>query len=147
LSSSSVPHRRFFYSCHGRKARTGLNYISGRAKLGKDVSAGQLSVIEDDVVIGDNCTIGHHVVIHRGSVIGNNVRIDDHAVIGKQPMRAATSIFKEKGEKEQPLCRIGDDCIIGTSAIIYAGAEIQNGCLIADLATVREGVIVGSLRS
>jgi len=72
------------------------------------------------------------------------VRIDDHTVIGKQPMRAATSIFKEKGEKEQPPCRIGDDCIIGTSAIIYAGAEIQNGCLIADLATVREDVVVGS---
>jgi len=102
-----------------------MNYISGCAKLGKDVRVGEFSVIEDDVVIGDNCTIGHHVVIHRGTVIGNNVRIDDHTVIGKQPMRAATSIFKEKGEKEQPPCRIGDDCIIGTSAIIYAGAEIQ----------------------
>ena len=121
-----------------------MNYISERAKLGMNVRVGQFSVIEDDVVIGDNCTIGHQVVIHRGSVIGNNVRIDDHAVIGKQPMRAATSIFKEKGEKEQPPCRIGDDCIIGTSATIYAGAQIEKGCLVADLATVREDVVVGS---
>jgi len=102
-----------------------MNYISGRAKLGKDVSVGQFSIIEDDVIIGDNCTIGHHVVIHRGSVIGNNVRIDDHTVIGKQPMRAVTSIFKGKIEEEQPPCRIGDDCIIGTSAIIYAGAQME----------------------
>ena len=121
-----------------------MNYISGRAKLGKDVRVGEFSVIEDEVIIGNNCTIGHHVVIHRGTVIGNNVRIDDHTVIGKQPMRAATSIFKEKGEKEQPPCRIGDDCIIGTSAIIYAGAQIGKGCLVADLATVREDVVVGS---
>jgi len=81
-----------------------MNYISGRAKLGKDVSVGQFSVIEDDVVIGDNCTIGHNVVIHRGSLIGNNVRIDDHTVIGKQPMRAETSIFKGTIEEEQPPC-------------------------------------------
>jgi len=121
-----------------------MNYISRCAKLGKDVRVGEFSVIEDDVVIGDNCTIGHHVVIHRGTVIGNNVRIDDHAVIGKQPMRAATSIFKGKIKEEQPPCRIGDDCTIGTSSIIYAGAEIKNGCLVADLATVREDVIVGS---
>jgi len=42
-----------------------MNYISRCAKLGKDVRVGEFSVIEDDVVIGDNCTIGHHVVIHR----------------------------------------------------------------------------------
>jgi len=112
--------------------------------LGKDVRVGQLSVIEDDVIIGDNCTIGHHVVINKGSIIGNNVRIDDHAVIGKQPMRATTSIFKKKVEEEQLPCRIGDDCTIGTSSIIYAGAQIEKGCLVADLATVREDVVVGS---
>jgi len=120
-----------------------MNYISRCAKLGKDVRVGEFSVIEDDVVIGDNCTIGHHVVIHRGSVIGNNVRIDDHAVIGKQPMRAANSIFKDKSEK--PPCRIGNECIIGTSAVIYAGCIIGEKCLIADLATVREDVTIGDM--
>jgi len=120
-----------------------VNCISPSAKIGMNVKIGEFCVIEDDVVLGDNCTIGHHVIIHLGSVIGNNVRIDDHAVIGKQPMRAVMSIFKEKGEKEEPPCSIGDNCIIGTSAIIYAGAQIGTGCLIADLATVREDVTIG----
>jgi len=120
-----------------------MNCISPSAHIGMNVKIGEFCVIEDDVVLGDNCTIGHHVIIHRGSVIGNNVRIDDHAVIGKQPMRAAMSIFKEKGEKEGTPCNVGDNCIIGTSAIIYAGAQIGAGCLIADLATVREDVTIG----
>ncbi|WP_018962778.1 N-acetyltransferase [Coprothermobacter platensis] len=120
-----------------------MRYISPNAKIGTNAKISEFSVIEDDVVIGDNCTIGYYVIIHRGSIIGDNVRIDDHAVIGKQPMRAATSIFKEKGEKEEPPCSIGDNCIIGTSAIIYAGAQIGAVCLIADLSTVREDVTIG----
>jgi serine O-acetyltransferase len=58
-------------------------------------------------------------------------------------MRAATSIFKDKQQK--PPCKIGDNCIIGTSAVIYAGCEIGKKCLIADLATVREDVTIGDM--
>ncbi|SHH48109.1 acyltransferase [Thermosipho atlanticus] len=120
-----------------------MNYISEKAKIGKNVKIGRFTVIEDDVVIGDNCVIGNNVTIYKGTVIGSNVRIDDNVVIGKQPMRAAISIFK--GENEKPPCKIGDDCIIGTSAVIYAGCEIGKKCLIADLATVREDVTIGDM--
>jgi len=89
-----------------------MKSIAKTAKLGTNVSIGEFVVIEDDVIIGDNCIIGHHVVIHRGSIIGNNVRIDDHAVIGKQPMRAALSIFKGRDVEEKPPCRIGDECLL-----------------------------------
>jgi len=122
-----------------------MKSIAKTAKLGTNVSIGEFVVIEDDVIIGDNCIIGHHVVIHRGSVIGNNVRIDDHAVIGKQPMRAALSIFKGRDEEEKPPCRIGDDCLIGTSATVYAGSQLGQGCMVGDLATVREDVTIGDL--
>ena len=120
-----------------------MNYISEKAKIGRNVKIGYFTVIEDDVVIGDNCVIGNNVTIYKGSIIGNNVRIDDNVVIGKQPMRAATSIFKDKQQK--PPCKIGDYCIIGTSVVIYAGCEIGKKCLIADLATVREDVVIGDM--
>lgn len=116
-------------------------YIAPSARIGNDVSVGYNAVIEDDVVIGDGCVIGHNVVIKKGSRIGCNVRIDDNAVIGKQPMRAANSIFKD--EHPLPPADIGDGCIIGTSAVIYAGAVLGEGVLVADLATVRENVSIG----
>lgn len=120
-----------------------MNYISEKAKIAPNVKIGRFTVIEDDVIIGKGTIIGNNVTIYKGSIIGENVRIDDNVVIGKQPMRAANSIFKDKSEK--PPCRIGNGCIIGTSAVIYAGCSIGEKCLIADIATVREDVTVGDM--
>lgn len=72
------------------------NFISDKAKLGKDINFAKNINIENDVIIGDNCCIGYNVVIRKGTTIGDNVRIDDNAVIGKYSMRAALSIFKEE---------------------------------------------------
>lgn len=118
-----------------------MNYISEKSNLGSNVKVGRFAVIEDDVKIGDNCIIGNNVVIHSGTIIGNNVRIDDNTIIGKLPMRGVNSIFKDE-EKLAP-AKIGDECLIGASVIIYAGCTIGNKTLIADLATIRENVQIG----
>ena len=102
---------------------------------------GQNVVIGQDVIFGDNVVIGNNVVIYDGTEIGNNVIIQDNAVIGKQPTRAKASILPEV--KKLPASKIGSGVTIGTSAIVYANAEIGDDVFIADLATVRERVIVG----
>ncbi len=115
--------------------------IHNGATIGAGTTVGEFCVIADDVTIGDNCQVGHHVVIHAGSQIGNNVRIDDHAVVGKEPMRAAnTAVTKEQ---QLPPTKIGDRCILGTSAVVYRGAAVGEKVLIADGATVRENVTIG----
>lgn len=119
-----------------------MNLVSEKAILGSNVSLGSFCVIEDDVVLGDNCKIGHHVVIHSGSILGNNVRVDDHTVIGKRPMRAVNSIFKD--EKEPDPAKISDGVLIGAGAVVYCGCEIGENTLVADLATIRENVVIGS---
>jgi len=116
-------------------------HISPTAKIGNDTVFGRFCVVDDNVTIGAGCQVGHHVVIHAGSIIGSKVRIDDGAVIGKQPMRAANSAVTK--EQELPAARIGDNCIIGTSVVIYAGSVIGNKVLVADLSTVRENVSIG----
>jgi len=115
--------------------------IHGTAKVDPSATLGAYVVIEERVVVGPGCVIGNGAVIHADSVIGSGVRVDDHTVIGKLPMRGAISVLKES--RELPPARIGDGCIIGTSAVIYRGAEIGAKVLIADLATVRENVRVG----
>jgi len=119
-----------------------MNFVSQKAKIGDNVNIGQFVVIEDDVVIGDNCIIGHNVVIRKGSLIDCNVRIDENTVIGKQPMRAVNSIFKD--EDELPPSKIGEGCLIGAGVIVYCGCEIGEKTLIADTAVVRENVKIGS---
>ena len=119
-----------------------MNYISDTVKIGKNVRIGHYTIIEDDVIIGDNCIIGNNVTIYEGARIGKNVRIDDNTVLGKQPMKAATSITSD--DKKQPPCIIADGCIIGTGAVIYAGCSIGEQCLVADLSTIRENVVIGN---
>ncbi len=115
--------------------------ISERAAIGKLTTIGEQTIISDDVRIGEGCRIGHCVVIHPGVRIGNRVRIDDHTVVGKEPMRAARSIMKK--QDQLPPTQIGDNCILGTSVIIYTGCQIGKGVLVADMASVRENTSVG----
>lgn len=119
-----------------------MNFISESAQIGKNVIIGKFVIIEDNVVIGENCLIGHNVVIHNGTIIGDNVRIDDNTVVGKKPMRAVNSIFKD--EKELPPARISNGCLIGAGVIVYCGCEIGENTLVADLSTIRENVTIGS---
>jgi len=115
--------------------------ISKTASLAQGTRLGEFCRIGDDVVVGQDCEIGSGVVIHDGTTIGDQVRIDDHAVIGKRPMRAANSAVT--AEQELRPAKVGSNCIIGTSAILYRGCEIGRKVLVADLATIRENVTVG----
>ncbi len=119
-------------------------FVHPGAQVHATSSLGAFTVVGERVQIGAECTIGCHVVIHPGTRIGAGVRIDDHAVIGKLPMRAARSATTKAADTLPP-ASIGDGCIVGTHAVIYAGAAIAEKVLIADLATIRENVTVGPL--
>ena len=118
-----------------------MNYVSPKAMIGDNVQIGMFAVIEDDVVVGDNCIIANNVVIKKGTKIASNVRIDDNTIVGKEPMRAVNSIFKD--DKKLPPAIIEEGCLIGAGVIIYAGCQIGSKTLVADLAVVREDVTIG----
>ncbi len=118
-----------------------MSSISKSAKIGQGAVLGEQCVIEDDVELGEECRLGHNVVIHQGTKIGSRVRIDDNSVIGKQPMKSKRSVTTK--QEELPPAVIGDEVLIGASVIIYAGCEIGQRVLVADLSTVREHVTVG----
>ncbi len=115
--------------------------IDAGARIGAGTKIGEFCIIDKDVVVGAGCRIGHHVIIHPGTIIGDNVRIDDNTVLGKEPMRAANSAVTK--EQQLPAAKIGNNCIIGTQAVIYRGAVVGTKVLIADLSTVRENVTIG----
>jgi UDP-2-acetamido-3-amino-2,3-dideoxy-glucuronate N-acetyltransferase len=112
------------------------------AHVDAGLHCGHNVVVEASVRIGLNCRIGHGVIIHSGTQIGDNVRIDDYAVLGKLPMRSTRSATTSRAELAP--CIIKDGCMIGTHAIIYRGALIEDGVMVADLATVREETTIGA---
>jgi UDP-2-acetamido-3-amino-2,3-dideoxy-glucuronate N-acetyltransferase len=116
-------------------------YCDKSARVGANTTIGYNSYVGKDVQIGEGCKIGIGVVFHEGTKVGSNVRIDDHAVLGKFPMKAANSATTK--DQELPALTVGDNCIIGTSVVLYRGAKIGKKVLIADLSTVRENVEIG----
>lgn len=117
------------------------NKIDRSARIADDVSLGDFCIISENVTIGSGCIIGNGVIIHPDAQIGSTVRIDDHSVLGKLPMRAAnTAVTKDQ---QLPPLVVGDDCIIGTSVVLYRGCKIGNKVLVADLSSVRENVSIG----
>jgi acetyltransferase-like isoleucine patch superfamily enzyme len=117
-------------------------YIAGSAKIGGDSVLGKGVVIMENVQIGDNVYIGHNVVIHEGTRIGKDVHIEDGSVLGRVPRSGASSY--RKGTEELPRLEVGDDCVIGTNAILYRGTVVGNQVLVGDLASIRERNIVGN---
>ncbi len=115
--------------------------IDPSAALGEGTTIGKYCVIERNVMVGNGCSIGDNVVVKAGSKIGNSVRIDDNTVIGKQPLRSKRSIFK--ADRTYDPVSIGDECLIGSQVVVYAGSAISNNVLIADSAAVREDVKIG----
>ena len=116
--------------------------VSKEAQLGKDVSIGPYSIIEDDVVIGDGCRIESSVVIADGARIGKNVQISPGAVIATEPQD-----LKFEGEKS--LAEIGDNSVVREYATINRGTAahgkttLGKNCLVMAYAHVAHDCIIG----
>ena len=115
--------------------------IHETAQIASSATVGEQCFIGPNVKIGEDCIVGHGVVIHEDTQVGDRVRIDDQVVLGKRPMKAVNSATT-KIKPLEPLV-IGDECLIGTAAIIYRGAVLGRKCLIADMGGIREDVTVG----
>lgn len=114
-------------------------YIDKTARVGMRCRLGHGVVVEADVELGDGVILGHHVVIHAGVQVGPGSRIEDGAVIGRQPR---SSPFSTRVATLQQGTRLGRETLVGTHAVIYAGVELQDQVMIADLAFVREGCFI-----
>lgn len=129
------------------------------ASLAVGVAVSHFSVIEKDVIIGENSNIAESVVIRQGVRIGKNVVIHPHVVInsgvsigdrveifpgayiGKEPKGAGTLARQPVFQKR---VLIGTDASIGPHAVIYYDVEIGEHTLIGDGASIREQCRIGS---
>lgn len=117
--------------------------VSSKAELGNNVKVGPYSIIEDNVIVGDNTEIMSKVVLAEGAVLGKDVRVFHSAVIGTVPQD-----LKFSGEKTKAI--IGDGSTIrefvtfnrgttyhnrsecGKNCLIMAYAHVAHDCLLGD---------------
>lgn len=116
-------------------------HIADSAVIGNGCVLGENVVIEGEVQIGAGTHVGHNVVIYKGTRIGKNVYIEAGSILGRVPQLSVSSYWKLP--QELPPLEVGDGCIIGINAILYAGTKIGKEVMIADLASVREQNIIG----
>jgi acetyltransferase-like isoleucine patch superfamily enzyme len=110
------------------------NFISDKAKIGKNVKIWHFTYIGDNTEIGDNVKIGSLVHIDYDVKIGENSMIEGSVYI-------------------PPLSRIGKKVFIGPAASLtndpyppsgkMIGVTIEDGAIIGSRAVIKAGVTVG----
>lgn len=138
-----------------------LRDIHPGAKIGSNVHIGPFTVIEEDVVIGDNCRIGSNVHIFNGARIGDGVQIFPFSSISATPQ----SIKKEEekaileigsGTIIREACTlnrgnpafggrtsIGQDCLLMAYVHVAHDCHVGNNCVLANNVTLAGHIEVG----
>jgi UDP-N-acetylglucosamine acyltransferase len=128
--------------------------VSPNAKLGKNISIGHFSIIEDDVVLGDDVSIASSAVIHNGARLSAGVRVFHSAVLSCEPQDLKFSgevTTLEVGEKtvirEFVTLARGTNArgksVVGKNCYIMSYAHIPHDSLIGDNVILANAVNMG----
>lgn len=117
--------------------------VANPEKIPDSVTVGPYSIIEDDVIIGENVWVDSHVSIKSGARIGSGCKIYHGAAIAGPPQD-----LKYAGEKTELI--VGANCTIreyvtlnrGTAA--HGKSEIGDNCLFMAYSHVAHDCIIGS---
>lgn len=93
-------------------------------------------------VQGKNCKIYEGAVLFPNVILGEGITVFPGAVLGRPPLSSGATT--RKPEVTLLPVRIGNNCIIGANAVIYADVEIGNNTMVCDTACIREGCRIGS---
>ena len=119
--------------------KRGLNTIIGQgAVLGENISIGHNCIIEDGTFIGDNAYIDSNVIIRKGVTIGKDAFIQANCILGEYWMDFCIT----REERVYPLS-IGDNALIRSGSIIYAGSVIGHNFQTGHQVTIREKTEIG----
>jgi acetyltransferase-like isoleucine patch superfamily enzyme len=89
-----------------------------------------------NVSIGQGVTFGHYVIIYDNVHIGDHTSIGDFCIIGERNSNLTA--------ENQPLTKIGNNCMIRSHSIIFSGAILADYVQTGNRACIREESIVGS---
>lgn len=100
---------------------------------------GRNIVIGKNVTIGENVRIGDNTIIYDNVEIGNDTVICNDCVLG-EPLND----YYNNSQYENPVLRIGSNCLIRSHTIIYAGSVLGDNLQTGHRVTIRENALVGN---
>ncbi|MGB5847284.1 MAG: acyl-ACP--UDP-N-acetylglucosamine O-acyltransferase [Ignavibacteriaceae bacterium] len=142
--------------------------VSGKARLGDNITISPYAIVEDDVEIGNDCEIGPNAVIYNGARIADRVQIKQGAAVSNVPQDlkydgeeayfyiGEDTVVREfatlhRGTKETGFSRVGKNCLlmafchIAHDVVVGDNCVIANSCLLAGHAVVEDYVIIGGI--
>lgn len=96
-------------------------------------------VISPNATIGRNVKIGDNTTIYDNVIIGDNTIISNDCIIG-EPIH---QYYNSQGEYINPETLIGENSLIRSHTIIYAGVKIGNHFQTGHRVTIRENSVFG----
>lgn len=134
--------------------------VSGKAKLGNNITVSAYAIIEDDVEIAQDTMIGPHTVIYDGARIGEQVKIMQGASVSNIPqdLKYANeesffyvgdgTVIREfvtlhRGTAETGFSRVGKNCLIMAYAHVAHDVVLGNNCIISNLVQIGGFVTIG----
>ena len=112
--------------------------IGNNVQFGENVVLGHNCIIEDNVYVGDNTFIDSNTTIRSFVNIGKNSFIGSNCIIGEYWM----DFCIDRKVHEHPLT-IGDNALIRSGSIIYAGSIIDDDFQTGHQVTIREKAEIG----
>ena len=113
--------------------------ISPLASIDKGAKLGQNVQVAAFVLISDGCKIGDNVSIEAGTIIYENVEVGDNTHIGAQcVLGERLGGRKVDASYVNPKLAIGQDSVIRSGTLIYAGCSFGRGFQTGSRAIIRE---------
>lgn len=92
-----------------------------------------LSIIEADVIMGENCRVEAFSILRSGVVLGDRVKVSSHCDIGVPTPLASSNKLE-----------IGSNSIIRSHSVVYIGSKIGEFLTTGHHVTIRENTQIGS---
>jgi acetyltransferase-like isoleucine patch superfamily enzyme len=115
--------------------------VDPTAILADDVDLAGGVVVAAGARIGAGTRLGPNVTVHPGTIVGTNCTVFENASLGRPPLKPFTRGVTVAADV--PPLQIGNGCVIGAGATIYAGCKLGNAVLIGDGAGMLVGVHLG----
>ncbi len=112
-----------------------FTYIHGEVKIGQGCRIGPFAYLRDGTVLKDDVVLGVFTEV-KNSTLANGVRARHHsyigdAVVGRNVNIGAGSITANFDGEKVNRTNIGNDCYIGSGAVLIAPIELKDGSRIS----------------
>ncbi|MEJ2700879.1 MAG: NTP transferase domain-containing protein [Sedimentisphaerales bacterium] len=108
-----------------------FTYIHGEVKIGRDCRIGPFAHLRRGTVLGDDVVLGVFTEV-KNAILANHVRARHHSYIGDSTVGqnvniGAGSITANFDGEKVNRTNIGDDCYIGSGAVLIAPLDLDDG--------------------